>query len=85
MEAVTSRWVPLVQTMPSGRQLWVCRCCGRVSAQPEARCPEPATVHGSGPPHLVQCDAWERITAGGSAGRRLRAGYAAAASLRTRD
>ena len=43
-----SRWVPLVATSPSGKTLFVCRMCGRMSPTPDKECKDPPFVaHGS--------------------------------------
>lgn len=44
-----SRWVELYATSPSGKTLFVCRMCGRISPTPDRNCPEPpATVQWKG-------------------------------------
>lgn len=39
-----SRWTPLYATSPSGKTLFVCRCCGRVSPTPDKECQELPSV-----------------------------------------
>lgn len=39
-----SRWVPLYATTNSGKTLFVCLMCGRISTTPDKTCPEPPTV-----------------------------------------
>lgn len=43
-----SRWISLVATSPSGKTLFVCRMCGRISPTPDKECKEPpAIAHGA--------------------------------------
>jgi hypothetical protein len=42
-----SRWLELYATSPSGKTLFVCRMCGRVTPAPDKECPSPPTVDSS--------------------------------------
>jgi len=52
----TSRWRALEATSPSGKTLFVCLCCGRISPTPDKRCPEPAWVVVNGLPEQLKCE-----------------------------
>lgn len=47
------RWVMLVATSPSGKTLFSCRCCGRVSPTPDKGCKTYAD-----PTETWKCSAW---------------------------
>lgn len=50
------RWVELVKTSPSGKTLFVCKCCGTVTPVPNRLCPQPVqTALGA----QVYCHEWE--------------------------
>jgi hypothetical protein len=51
-----TRWVMLRKTSPSGKTLFSCKCCGRVSIAPDATCP-PYEKSGYGV-HQVDCEDW---------------------------
>jgi hypothetical protein len=41
---MSNRWVELYATSPSGKTLFVCRFCGRISPTPDKACATPPTV-----------------------------------------
>jgi len=40
-----NRWIELYATTPSGKTLFVCRVCGRITPAPTATCSAPPEVH----------------------------------------
>lgn len=43
---MSSRWIELYATSPSGKTMFVCRMCGDKTPTPTARCPSPPEVTG---------------------------------------
>ena len=52
---LASRWVPIAATSPSGKQMFVCLCCGSRTTAPSSDCPKVRTAVGI----ETGCAAWE--------------------------
>lgn len=55
MEDAKSRWTMLNETSPSGKQLFCCRVCGRISITPDRGCKTIADPHES-----LGCSKWPK-------------------------
>lgn len=56
-----SRWAELYKTTPSGKTLFVCRCCGRITPVPDRSCPAPPEVDAN--KYAIACEMFDEIEA----------------------
>ena len=61
MKPTFSRWEPITATTNSGKQQFVCLCCGRISVSPDKTCPKPAIVVLGGDTQEISCAVWEKF------------------------
>lgn len=57
-QTTTNRWIEISQTSPSGKMMFVCRSCGRVSVTPDKECPKGIDVHQEGTIFKMACSLW---------------------------
>ncbi len=53
-----NRWIEISQTSPSGKMMFSCRSCGRVSVTPDKDCPKGIDVYYSGTIFKMPCSLW---------------------------
>lgn len=56
-----SRWLELYTTSPSGKTLFVCRMCGKISPAPTRECREPPSTDRSGWKPALPCSVLEEV------------------------
>ena len=59
-----SRWIELYATSPSGKAMFVCKMCGRMTPAPTATCSQPPETYQKAP---LTCQLLEELDARGVA------------------